>query len=183
MNTHGAKPCTVVMGAEAVAASTPYVLVDLSDVTNFPHKDANCIHLEALRLVTEKATDGIFDIWVGVVKEVDGTDGSVEWLHVWHMEAVGNPTDSTDRFLDVQDFTRGGARPDGLSLQVLEDGSTPAFVSYASQDDNVNWQTDEALGSPVGTSAPGKGDLVFWVEEVSGSGTIDFMLTAEYFTT
>jgi len=41
------------------------------------------------------------------------------------------------------------------------------------------------LASPAGAAAgatgkPGDGDIVVWVEEVSGTGTIDFCLTAIY---
>jgi hypothetical protein len=188
MNSYGAQVYTALMGAEAVAASTAYVLVDLSDTTNFPHNDTNVIHLLGLRLVAEKASDGVYDIWAGVITEVDATNGSADWFHVFHVEAVGNATDSTDRVYAVLDFTWGGSNPDGLSLKVNSDESTPHFVTYATQDGNTNWQTDTGLASPAGsgggsTGKPGVGDLVFWVEEVSGSGTIDFALSADYFTT
>lgn len=187
MNRYGARNCLSVMGAEAVAASTAYVLVDLSDTANYPHANANAIHLQALRLVTEKASDGAFDIWVGVVVENDDTDGTVKWLHVWHLEVVGNPTDTTDRFLNVQDFTLGGARPDGLNLEVVE-GALKNIITYGEQAANANWQNDEGLASPRGaaggaTGKPGVGDLVFWVEETADGGTIDFMLSADYFAT
>ena len=170
----------VTLGAEAVAASTPYVLVDLSDVTNFPHSLIQELHLLGLILSAEKASDGVYDVWVGVVTENDATDGSVTWVHCFHLEAVGNPTDSTDRFHAQVDFTLGGRNSEGVNLAVVS-GALTRFASNLTQADNVNWQNDTNRASPVGaTTKPGVGDIVVWVEEVSGTGTLDFCLTGIY---
>ncbi len=153
------------LGVEAVAASTPYVLVDLSDTTNFPHGGTQELHLLGLLLDAEKASDGVFDIWVGVVTENDGTDGSVQWVHVFHVESVLNPTDSTDRFVDAVDFTLSGINPDGINCAVVS-GAMPFFAGNQAQADNGNWQNDENRVSPVGsTTKPGVGDLVVWVQQ------------------
>lgn len=174
------------VGAEAVAASTGYVVVDLSDTSNFPHSNTDHLHLLSLILSSEKASDGIFDVWVGVVYEVDGSDGSVQWLHVFHLQAVGNSTDSTDRFAQQIDFTLNGANPDGINCKVNAAGTgLTFFAGNQTQADNVTWQTDVGLASPVGAAAgatgkPGAGDIVCWVEEVTNGGTLDFSLTAIY---
>jgi hypothetical protein len=178
----------VAVGAEAVAASTGYVVVDLSDTTNFPHRESNWLNLLGLSLNAEKHSDGVFDIWVGTVLEVDGTDGSIQWLHVFHLEAVGNATDSTDRFAQVVDFTLGNGNPDGINTRVNAAGTALIyFAGLQAQANNVTWQTDVGLASPVGAAAgdtgkPGAGDLVCWVEEVADVGTLDFNLTAIYET-
>lgn len=170
----------VSLGAEAVADSTPYVLVDLSDTTNFPHENSNALHLAGLVLNTEKASDGIFDIWVGVVTENDATDGTAEWVHVFHLQASGNPTDSTDRFGQTIDFTLGGHNEEGINL-LVSGGATPHLATNQSQAANSNWQNDTNRASPVGaTTKPGVGDLVVWVEEVTTGGTLDFVISALY---
>ena len=170
------------LGVEAVSASTPYVLVDLSDVANFAHLGTKELHLLALMLNAEKAPDGGYDVWVGVVVENDATNGTAEWLHVFHIEAVGNSTDSTDRFAQAVDFTLGGSVPEGINLAVDTANDTLQFFrGNQSQAGNTNWQNDENRTSPVGaTTQPGVGDLVVEVEEISGTGTIDFSLTAVY---
>lgn len=178
---------TAVLGVEAVADDTPYVLVDLSDTTNFPHTNTSEIHLLGLVVSAEKASDGVYDIWVGVVIENDGTDGSAEWVHCFHIEHIpNNATETTDRFQAVVDFTLGGANPEGVNLAVRS-GATPRIVTNLSQANSANWKNNAGLASPVGvaggdTGKPGAGDLVVWVEEVSGSGTIDFCVTAIYET-
>jgi len=174
----------VTLGAEAVAESTAYVLVDLSDTTNFPHGKTTELHLLGLDVMAEKAGDGVYDIWVGVVTENDGTDGSITWVRCFHLESVCNPTDSTDRFHASEDYTRGGTVPEGINLNVTS-GALTKFASNLTQADNANWQNDVGLASPAGagggtTGKPGAGDLVMWVEEVSGSGTLDVCMTVTY---
>ncbi len=177
-------PYLAVLQYEAVAASTPYVLVDLSDNTNFRHRLTNAVILKSLALHTEKAGDGLYDIWVGVITEVDATNGTADWIHVFHLESVNNTTDSTDRFAQKVDFH-------DLDLYVNADTAGSEYILNVTtgiqQAGNTNWQTDTGLGSPAGAAAgatgkPGAGDLVVWVEEDSGSGTIDFMISAEYDT-
>jgi hypothetical protein len=170
----------VTLGAEAVAASTAYVLVDLSDTTNFPHGNTAELHLLGLILSTEKAGDGAFDIWVGVVTENDATDGSVTWVHCFHLENVFNATDDDDRHFAVVDFTLGGLVPEGANLCVVS-GALTKFASNLTQADNVSWQNDTNRASPVGAATkPGVGDIVVWVEETADGGTLDFCLTGIY---
>lgn len=168
-----------VFGLEAVAATTPYVVVDLSDTTNFQHVQTAYLNILGLSFHAEKAADGVYDVWLGTVTENDATDGSASWFHVFHLEASGNPTDSTDRFAQSIDFTMGGANPLGIQLSTTG-GVLDTWVTNQTQDDNNNWQNDTARTSPIGTSNPGVGDLVMLVEEVSGTGTLDFTLLVHY---
>ena len=169
-----------VLGIEAVAASTPYVVVDLSDVTNFPHTETNRLHVLGVVFHAEKASDGVYDVWLGTVTENDTTDGSASFFHVFHIEASGNATDSTDRFAQAIDFTMGGANPNGVNLDVVA-GALVSWVTNQTQANSANWDSDANRTSPVGaTTSPSPGDFVIWVEEVSGTGTLDFTLTAIY---
>lgn len=168
-----------VLGAEAVAASTPYVLIDLSDSTNFPHTSTGSVRLLGLFLNAEKAS-GIFDVWVGVVTENDATDGSVTWLYRFDLQFLGAAGMEPKHY--VVDFTLGGANPEGANCAVIS-GATPRLISNQTQADNVNWQNDVNRASPAGsTTKPGAGDIVVWVEEVTDGGTLDFTLTAIYET-
>jgi len=174
------------LGAEAVAASTAYVLVDLSDATNYPHTNTTYLNLLGLKLNAEKLADGDFDIWVGVITEVDATNGSANWLHAFHLHHNANSTDSTDRFAQDVDFTLGGAVADGLRCEISS-GAQVGFIGNQSQAGHVNWQTDVGLTSPMGATSgdvgkPAAGDLVVWVEEVADVGTLDFSITAIYET-
>lgn len=163
-----------ILSKEAVAASTAYILVDLSLTSTYPHGDADYLTLHSLMLNAEKASDGVYDVRVGVITELDATNGTAAWVHEFHLEAVGNPTDSTDRFAQQVDF-------DGLALDVDPAGTRLVNVIGPTQAGHTNWQTDVTLDNPDGNAvAPAVGDLVVWVEEVSGTGTLDFSLSALY---
>lgn len=186
MGEYRADTFTVNLGAEGVSDDTGYVLVDLSDTTNYPHTKTNSLNLLGLHLSSEVHTDATVDYWIGVVYEVDATNGSVKMLDVLHQEHVDNATDSTGRMVLSRDYTLGGAVPHGINCQVNSAGTgLSAFVGNQSLADSTVWQTDVGLASPVGagggaTGKPGAGDLVLYVEEVGGSGTIDFSITVTY---
>jgi len=177
---------TVQVGAEATANDTPVVLVDISDSTNFPHSSSETTwcNVLGLHLSAEKASDGVYDIWLGVVVENDGTDGTAKWFDVLHLEAVGNPTDSTDRCIVHRDYTLGGGNPDGINCKVTS-GALVYTLCGQSQANNANWINSTGRLSPAGAGAgatgkPAAGDVVAWVEEVSGTGTLDWSITLHY---
>jgi len=159
----------------ALDADKAAVLVDLSDTTNFPHSLTGKLRVYGIQVNTEVKADGAFILYLGVVTEVDGTDGSTKWIAALLLETVDNPTDST------------GARafslrwPNGLDLEV-SGGAPVKFLSNAGHTDNVAWQTDTDLDSPYGDAAspPGAGDLVAYLDETGGTGTCSFSITVEY---
>ena len=162
------------------------MLVDLSDTTNWPHTDAGEVHLLGLKMNGETHTDGIFDLWVGVVTENDATDGSVSWLECFHSENQESATEDESRFDFQRDYTLGGYVPEGANLSVTS-GALDNLVTNLTQADNSSWQNDTGLASPAGAAAgatgkPGVGDLVLWVEEVTNGGTLDLCVVAQYAT-
>ena len=133
----------------------------------------------------------MYEIKIGVVDEVDASNGSVKWLRRIHLEASGNPTDSTDRFVTYLDFTANGASPDGLNLDVNDTTAASEKLYYVitnlEDDGQTTWQTDTGLASPAGgsggtTGRPGAGDLVMLIDEVSGSGTLSGTFAVRYYT-
>ena len=182
MGTYIKPPNVVCLGVEAVAASTPYVLIDLSDATLYPHTATGQVHLKGLMLNTEKASDGVYDIWAGVCIENDSSDGSVEWFDILHIEAVGNATDSTDRMYIARDYTLGGANPQGLNLAVVS-GATPFLTTNLTTADDSTYDGNVGITGPGDDSTlPAAGDVILYVEEVSGTGTIDFSILGIYDT-
>ena len=162
----------------SLAATEAFALIDLSDTANFHHTEAGKLRVYSISVDTEKATDGQFIISIGVVTEVDATDGSVYFVWVLPLEWVDNPTDSTD--------SRRGFRwshPYGLDLEVdTVNDNLEKIVTNATELANVRWQTDVALDSPRGdtTVAPGEGDLVMLVDMTGGAGTVTVSVVVEY---
>lgn len=164
---------------ESVSASGVYVMVDKSDAVNFPHTNTGHIMLKRLELEALLRDTGRYNLYMGVVTEADGTDGSTKWVHVFRLDTVEQDEQTQHRRIGI-DFTAGGDAG-GLSLEI-SGGAPVAFVSNAGHTSSQFWQNDTARTSPVGTSMPDTGDLVAWLEEIDGDGSISFTLTALYST-
>lgn len=166
------------LGAEAVAASTAYMLVDLSDATNYHHVKTNGIHLCELQVGAE-IHSGTFDLWFGVITEVDASNGTAQWFHVVHAEKKST--------LNVMaSFMVGGLNQQGLDLTIVA-GAAVNHLSNVSLAGDTLFQNDTGLASVLGAAAgatgiPGAGDIVMYVEEVS-TGTMDFSICTGYYTT
>lgn len=167
----------VVLSKAALSADEGFVLIDLSDAVTFPHTETGKIRLYSIKLVTERQTDGAYIVYIGVITEIDATDGSTAWLLAIYLETVDNPTDSTDRRAFIFDW------PNGLDLEVSA-GVLVNMLSNVGHAGDATWQTDTPLDSPAGdtTQSPGAGDLVMYVDETGGAGTISLTATVEYIT-
>jgi len=154
----------------AVAADTGYIIVDLSDTSGFPHRNDAAVILNSLHVEAEVLSSGVFSLLFGVLTEVDATNGSVSFFERIQMESAAGAIISLDKFWRA-----------GLNLRVLADESTPYLVTGLKHTANTTWQTDTALANPTGVNvAPASGDLVMFIDEVSGSGNINAFVEAEY---
>lgn len=170
-----------------VDADKWYVLVDLSNTSEYPHKTASSLVLHGIELQTEKKTDSQFDIYIGCVVENDATDGSAEVIWKWSLEAVGNPTDSTDRCHDELDWTSYYPLWRGLplSLNTTADTLDKLTCNSTALDDKTDLQNDAGnLTDGYGNTdvSAGEGDIVVFVDETGGSGTISMSVAAIYST-
>lgn len=171
------------LSKEGVAADTYYILVDISDTTNYSHPSTTqAISLLQLDIEAESIDDGDYDVWVGVLRENDGTNGSIDWVHVFHIQTFINSSDSHGlRLTKTVDFTCDGASPFGLDCSIVS--SRLVYLrSDANSGDIAALKNDVGdLGSAAGGSSlsPVAGDLMVWIEEVTGN-TLDLCLTAWY---
>jgi hypothetical protein len=171
------------LSKEAISASKYYILIDLDDQDNYKHPLVSAVKIQKLIVEAEKASDGQFDVWVGVLRENDGTDGSVDWFQPMHIEAVGNPTDSTDRYTRTFDYT-DERDLEGIDCSI-SGGRLNRFKSDANSGNKIELRTDAGnLDNAAGGTAKSAsvGDVVVWVEMTGGTGTIDLALTCKYST-
>ena len=152
-----------------ISATTRYILVDRSDIANFPHDTDAALRIETLILHLKKlAAAGVWVVRIGVVEEVDATNGSVKFFH----SVVLGDQPSIDLVIPFSNSKRLGMSLDPANTQ---------FVSTADVSGSTNWQTDVNLVNPAGTTVgPGAGDIVIEIEEVAGTTTLTFSITAIY---
>jgi hypothetical protein len=175
------KRCVVHLVAANISADTVYILVDLSDTTNFPHVATSEIHVLGLIASIEKDTSGSFDLNFGVVTENDGSNGSAQFFYQLNAEWDSNPTDSVDAKNIAIDFTLGGSNPEGV-ICAVDTGVTTRFMSNNELSSSVLLQNDVARTTPVGTANPAVGDLVMHLDEITDGGNIDIGVTVIYET-
>lgn len=160
----------------AANTSTAAVVIDLSDTTNFPHKNSRELNIDSLRISVDKVAASTFTVKVGVVNFVNASTGSITWFY--SEEGVVNV--SNTNVIGFYDY-----RPDFIRARVNEsstqdtDGATPYIISNDTTSGSTTYQTDVRLPSMLAAGAiPARGDLVIFVQ--TGAGAVVANLKLQY---
>lgn len=154
-----------------IAVDKAYLLVDLSDTTNWPHSAANEIILKSI--TTQGTVSGAhrWQLSVGVVIENDATDGTAAWVDGRQLIAL-----SSVFVPSQQAFAEGG-----LNLRVASGALTYGVAS--SHSELTSWQNDTHITATVGTSGTvAAGDLVILADEITDGSTMRFGVCVNYDT-
>jgi len=149
---------------ENLGAAKGYMLVDLSDITNWPHTLTSEIHLDSFNITVVGNAAFRGDIELGFLSNVDADNGDFNIIAGWHSDLK-----ETGIFDASRDYKKGIILATGYWF-----GPTTA--------NNATWQTDVNLTGPDGaTSYPsGNGDLVMNVALTAGN--VDVGLSLVYHT-
>ena len=147
-----------------IQAQTAFMLIDISDTTNWTHSGTDHINIEYLILEIDPDTNYLGEIKLGFLTNVDGTNG--DFNQIVDIDLVKK----SDLVIEIIDFGSHGFHCKTNSH------FGPMIV------DSALFQTDVNLEGPDGnTSYPsGDGDLVM-VVEVS-AGAVDVSITLGYET-
>jgi len=157
---------SVHLDVQSIATQTAYMLIDLSDTTNWPH--TNTGHAVIEWIIIEADPDNTFtgEIKLGFLSAVDATNGD---------------------FNQVIDIDM--ARSSSLIIENMDYGSHGIEMELASwfgptTANSTLFQTDVNLGGPDDpttlTYPSGAGDVVLIVERTAG--TVDVSITIGYET-
>lgn len=155
----------------ALPGDTAYLLVDLSDTTNWPHTKTSRIILKDVQWYGSISGAHRWHSLLGVVTENDGTDGSVVFVHNQVLTSLSGM------------FLSDHVWPEhGVDLHVL-DGIVENVASNLVQDDNVIWATTNAITATMGTTGTvAAGDLILYMDERTDGSTASFTLCIGYDT-
>lgn len=148
------------------SGTTTYILIDLTDTTNWPHKDTGELHINSIEINLDKAAASTTTVRLGVVNFVNASTGSVTWFSgIKSINNVSN-TNSTFQFLfpdlGINTKVRPASTPD-------TDGSTPYIISTETTSGSTAFQDDTAMPTIRSTTIiPKVGDIVM---EIGKSGT------------
>lgn len=153
-----------------IVTDTAYLLVDLSNTTDWPHTATNEIILKSVAV--QGTVGGAHASWylnVGVVVENDATNGTAAWID--SQIAISGTFSPPQRT-----FAEGG-----LNLRTASD--TLVYGVTNSTNDRTLWQNDVGITATVGTTGTvGVGDLVILADEISDGATFDFSVCVDYDT-
>jgi len=155
--------------AAAVAASTDYILIDLSDTTNYPHDNTTIVHLDWICWDIDATTTpaAAYLVGWGYLDNVDATNG--DFFNYHHIAGTR---------------TTGLLQEDCMIVNPNGWLGNGQHVTGHSSVDDVAFQTDVNLGSTLdpGTAdtPSGNGDVA--VRTTVTAGTIDLVLSGGYHT-
>ena len=153
------------MEIENLAASANYILIDKSDIANWPHGYAGGdILLQTLEIFMDPDDSFVGDIEVGFLEDVDGTDGESHPLHTWHMDKKADITHEDHNFPNLRCTSSSHLS----SAKDLADGDWQTDLTYASPDDDTG-----------ATTPAGSGDL--YLRVVMTAGSLDISVLIQYF--
>lgn len=153
--------------AVAATISTAAIVIDLSDTTNWPHKETGELNISAFRIDVDKTAASTDTVKIGVVNFVDSSTGSVTWVETLEGTSNVSNTNVTEVLNFAPNYLRLRVNPNGPQT----DGLTPFILSNDTTGGSTTYQTDVNLPSAFSAATkPGVGDLV--VSVVNGAAAI-----------
>ena len=156
---------TVHLDTGSVATQTAFMLIDISDTTNWKHTNTDHIIIRHLLLEVDPDSSYLGEVKIGFLSSVDGDNGDFNQIIDFDMAKKSD--------LAIEDLTFTG----GFHCQTSTHFG-PVLANSAL------FQTDVTLGGPDVPGTPayasGAGDLVMLVER--SAGTVDVSVTIIYET-
>jgi len=154
-----------------VITDTWYILVDLSDTTNYPHAQTNSVILKEQHLAGDLSAAVHWQIQIGVVTELDATDGTIEFFH------------SAARVRSGQFFQAWDMPEHGLNLLIASDA--PQFFITTEMTTSVAITSTAMISSALPASAggyPAVGDVVLFLDADDEHSTLHLSVDTLYDT-
>lgn len=157
--SEGTGDVRVTYRATGVAAPQWVLMIDRSDVVNWPHKQSDWVEVGLITMSVDRPSNAVGAVEIGVITRIDATNADVTLVFAVLFDH------SADRFI-VRDVSFFPAR---IKFKVEENGSTPFMLGGSRLLNETGLQTDVTIASPRGVNvAPGVGDIVVRFDHKSG---------------
>jgi hypothetical protein len=160
----------VVYNEAGLAAAKDIIMIDLSDIVNFPHNKATTVvHITKLEISIKIDATFAGTLELGFLKNVDASNGDLYTFKKFTFGAGAVQNIYEDK----------SASPDSPIVC-----STDYILTQTIAVDDTAFQTDVALPSPYDdtaayTTVSGDGDIVLRITR--SAGTIDFNVAIQYY--
>jgi len=145
---------SVAFGADSVDAKTGYVLIDLSDATNYPHTETNSIHVDWVSICIHGNATAEGQVEIGFVSAIDGDHGTVHMVACLQISKLEAITKIHKNF-----------SPSAIRCTTTSHLAGGTLLKT----DDVIFQNDTELAATYGTVIPAVGDLVLLINRVAGT--------------
>lgn len=154
------------LSVTAASGTVGYMLIDLSDTTNWPHTNTAHIIIKHVIVQSSQSTSPAFlgDLLFGFLGNVDATNGDFYQIGILHGDRGTSLGSGNFDFSIV-----------GLGLE------TDEWIGPTIANDTT-WQTDVNLIGPDGATTHPAGNGDFVCKLVSTAGTLSFGVTVIYTT-
>lgn len=148
-----------------LGATTAYMVVDLSDTTNWKHQHTGHLDLHFLSIMINATSTFVGNVCVGFLGNVDATQGDIAVVKTYSFGAG---------------LTQGVAITDHVNFDGINSyihcGAERCFLPY--YENNTAFQTDVNLIGPSGNAAypSGDGDIAMLVNVTAGNVSIGLLV-------
>jgi hypothetical protein len=150
----------------ALAASTNFTLIDISDTTNYPHVNTGSVHLEWLKIAVDATAAANYEVELGFLENVDATNSDIYIFN----HIIGTRTAGQVKEI-FQNFYPNGGRLTSSKL-----------VTHDIRLNNATFQTDvnqkTTLDPSTADTPSGDGDLIVIVD--INAGEVDLSIDCGY---
>ena len=147
---------------DLAAGTTRYILIDLSDTTNWPHDNATVIHIDWVDIHIDSDNTGDYVIKLIALANVDATNGDAYVIH----ETSGSKT-AGNNIDEEMNLT-----PNGWLVDSARIGSSDISLNDVTYQTDVNLYT--LFDPATSDTPPGSGDLILEAVVNAGNITINY---------
>lgn len=160
----------------ATTTSTSTIFIDLSDVTNYPHKETRELYLQDIYIRIDKVASSTGTVRLGVVNMVNSSTGSVTWFRTTSSLLNVSNTRVIDAENNEPSYIRARVNSNGLNT----DGSTPYILSSDKTSGSTTYQNDVNLYTVSGAQVtPAQGDIIVEIVK-DGTNAWNVAVSAQY---
>lgn len=149
-----------------LAASTNFILIDLSDLTNYPHVSLDYVHIEALRIEVDAAAAANYEIEFAFLENVDATNSDI------YVFTHTKGTQQTGKDINIDVYTY----PNGQRCRAQNLASHDIRLNDTTFQTDVNQKT--TLDPSTADTPSGEHDVVMLV--IITAGQIDLVVDMSY---
>lgn len=162
----------------ATSLTTSYILIDKSDIINWPIKDNKIIHITSIYGNIDKAATSSTTVRLGVVNWVDASSGSITWFYGMK---TANDLSNGNSFPQVN-FPGNGLDTTVISsATVTANGMTPGILSTDITDHSTAYQNDVVMPTINSTNVlPAVGDIIIEIQKFGVA--INYTFDIRYYT-